>query len=351
MNLKEFLSAIYAIAEEKKLDKEKVLEVAKEALAAAYKKQTQRKGQKIVCEIDLKSGKTKFFQVLSVIEDKEKENAEFCLQKEKQIFLSEAKKIKKDAKAGEEILIELPPIEEFGRIASQTGKQVFLQKLREIEKETLFEEWKKQEEKVVAGTVQKVDKQRVFVNLGDVIGIIKKEDQIPQEFYRPGQRLKAYVLKVERTSRGPEIFLSRSFPKFVSKLLELEVPEIAQGQVKIVAIAREPGVRTKVAVKSEAKEIDPVGAIIGYKGTRIKAVIDELGGEKIDVVLFSESAQDFIKNAFSPAKIKEVKIEKNTASCFVTKDQASLAIGKDGINVKLVSKLTGFKIDIKEVEE
>ncbi len=350
MNLKELLGAVYSIAEERKLDKEKVLEAAKEALAAAYKKQTQRKGQKIVCDIDLKSGKTTFFQVLQVVAEKEKENPEFKFNEQRHIFLEDAKKIKPDVNPNEEILIELPPLETFGRIASQTGKQVFLQQLREIEKNTLWEEWKDKEEKIVSGAVQKVEKNKVYVQLGNVLGILKKEDQIPNEFYRIGQRLKAYVIKVEKTPKGPEIYLSRSFPKFVSKLFELEVPEIARGEVKIVAIAREPGVRTKIAVKSEVKEVDPVGALVGYKGMRIKNVIDELGGEKIDVILYSEDPKEFIKNAFAPAQIKEVSIEKNTATCAVEKSQVSLAIGKDGLNVKLVSKLTGYKIDIKEIQ-
>lgn len=351
MNLKEFLSAIYQIAEERGLEKEKVLEAASEALAGAYKKETQRKGQKVISKIDLETGKIEFFQMLKVIDDKEKENPDFKFQPEKQIFLSEAKKIKENVKVGEEILLELPKIETFGRIASQTAKQILLQRLKEIEKATLYEELKQQEGKVVSGIVQKIEKGNVFLQVGKVLGVIRKEDQIPQEYYRPGQRLKAYVLRVEKNPKGVEVFLSRSFPKFVSKLFEIEVPEILHNQVKIVSIAREPGSRTKIAVKSEVKEIDPVGALIGPKGMRIQMVIEELGGEKIDVVLYSDDPKEYIKNALFPAKILDVQFKnENTAVCLVEKNQVSLAIGKNGQNVRLASKLTGYQIDVKEIE-
>lgn len=351
MNIKEFLSAIYQIAEERALEKEKVLEAAAEALAGAYKKETQRKRQKIVARIDLEKGKIKFFQALSVIEDKEKENPEFKFQPEKEIFLSEAKKIKKDVRLGEEILVKLPEVESFGRIASQAGKQILFQRLREIEKNTLYDEFKDQEGKIVSGIVQKLERGNVYLQIGKVLGVIRKEEQIPYEYYRPGRRLKAYVLRVEKTSRGVELFLSRSFPKFVSKLFEIEVPEILHGQVEIVSIAREAGFRTKIAVKTNVKEIDPVGALIGPKGMRIQMVIEELGGEKIDVVLYSDDPGEYIKNALSPAKILDIQFpNENTALCLVEKSQVSLAIGKNGQNVRLASKLTGYQIDIKEIE-
>lgn len=349
MDLKEIKKIILQIAKERQIPKEKVFESFKEAISSAFKKEMGKKGQKIECDFNLETGEMKFWKVLLVVGENEVKEGKIKFNPEKHILLSEAKKIRSDAKEGQEIQVEIKEKpKEFGRIASQTAKQVLLQKIREVEKETVFEEFKKKEGEIVSGIVQKVEPKVVIFDLGRAIGFLPKSEQIPNEFYRPGQRLKAFVLKVEKKSKGPEIWLSRAYPKFVSKLFELEVPEISQGIVKIVSIAREPGSRTKIAVTSLAKEVDAVGACVGQRGTRVQAVIGELGGEKIDIIEYSENPEKYIANSLSPAKVLEVKIlPKNQALAIVSDDQLSLAIGRDGQNVRLAAKLTNWRIDVK----
>jgi N utilization substance protein A len=263
-------------------------------------------------------------------------------------MIADAKKDFPKIKVGEEIEIPLVSKQDYGRIAAQTAKQVILQKIREAEKETISSEYRSKEGEIVSGIVQRIEGHTVFVDIGKTLGILNRDEQIPGEFYRPGQRLKLYIMKVEDTPKGSVVMLSRAYPKLISKLFELEVPEIASGTVVIKAIAREPGFRTKIAVVSNEQGVDPIGACVGQRGTRIMAVINELGGEKIDVTAWEEKPEKFIANALSPAKIVEVKTEdKNTATVFVPEDQLSLAIGKDGRNVRLAAQLTGWKIDIK----
>ena len=270
---------------------------------------------------------------------------------ERHIMLKEAKKIKSKIKAEEELEIPLKAKEDYGRIAAQTAKQVILQKIREAERETIFDEYKSKEGEIVSGIIQRIEGRNIFVDIGKTLGILSKEEQIFTEFYKSGQRLKFYILKVEDTPRGPAVFLSRTYPKLVSKLFELEVPEIAQGQVVIKSIAREPGARSKIAVESTEESIDPIGSAVGQRGTRVMAVINELGGEKIDIIEYSEKPEEFIANSLSPAKVLEVKImPKGKAICLVPEDQLSLAIGKEGQNVRLAAKLTGWKIDVRSSE-
>ncbi len=253
---------------------------------------------------------------------------------------------------GEEISIEVEPPQDFGRISAQTAKQVFLQRLRETEKEVIFQEFKEKEGKIVSGIVQKVGEKTVYFDLGGVSGILPKSEQIPNEFYPLGQRMRLYVLQVKQTPKGPEILLSRKHPKILSRLLELEVPEIAQGQIEIKACAREPGSRSKVAVQSKVEGLDPVGACVGQRGTRIQAVMQELGGEKIDIIAYSDDPKEYIANSLSPAKVLKVEIlPKNVALALVSKDQLSLAIGRDGQNVRLAAKLTNWKIEVKAIED
>jgi N utilization substance protein A len=271
---------------------------------------------------------------------------------ERHILVTEAKKIDPKIKVGEELIIPLKEKEDYGRIAAQTAKQVILQKIKEAERETVFQEYKKKEGEIVSGIVQRVEPKMVYLNIGKTLGILPKEEQVQGEFYRPGQRLRAYILKVEETSKGPMIILSRAYPKLVSKLFELEVPEIQANQVEIKSIAREAGSRTKIAVFSKAEGIDAIGAMVGQRGTRVQAVINELGGEKIDIIQYSEKPEEYIANSLSPAKVLEVKIlPKNKALAIVAEDQLSLAIGKDGQNVRLAAKLTGWKIDVRSKEE
>jgi len=384
MDLKSFTSAIAQIAEERGILPEKVIETIEMAIAAAYKKEYGKKGQMIKCKLDSESGEAEFWLVKLVVDEsmiyseeeleklKEKKeekgpssakSSTFALRAsadksagkekirfnpEKHLMLEEAKKIKPKIKVGEELEVSLKPEKDYGRIAAQTAKQVILQKIKETERETIFEEYKTKEGEIVSGIVQRIEGRNVFLDIGRAIGILTKEEQVPGEFYRPGQRLKVYIVKVEQTSKGPVIFLSRAYPKLISKLFELEVPEISSGAVVIRSIAREAGFRTKIAVESKMEGVDPIGSAVGQRGTRVQAVINELGGEKIDIIEYSDDPEKYIANSLSPAKVLEVKrLPKNKALVIVPEDQLSLAIGKEGQNVRLAAKLTGWKIDVK----
>ncbi|OIO43722.1 MAG: transcription termination factor NusA [Parcubacteria group bacterium CG1_02_36_42] len=374
MDFKSFASAIAQIAEEKGIAPEKVIESLEQALAAAYKKDYGKKGQKILAKFNSKTGELRFWQVKLVVDqsmiysDKELEKMEDKEEKisleeieaekkvrfnpEKHIPLEEAKKIKPDIKPGEEFVIGLTPKKDYGRIAAQTAKQVILQKIREAERESVLGEFKSKEGEIISGIIQRVEMRNIFLDLGKTLGVLPRDEQVPGEFYRPGQRLKVFILKVEETPKGPLILLSRAYPKLVSKLFELEVPEVAADQVEIKSIAREPGSRTKLAVSSKVTGVDPIGSMVGQRGTRVMAVINELGGEKIDIVEYSEEPEKYIANAISPAKVSEVKImPKNKALVLVPEDQLSLAIGRDGQNVRLAAKLTGWKIDVRPAEK
>ena len=376
MDIKSFKGALAQIAEERGISPEKVIETIEAAIATAYKKDYGEKGQKIKAKFNSVSGDVQFWQIKLVVDnsmlytDEEieemKENKiipqdearageeppkKYVFNEEKHIMLIDAKKDFPKIKAGEEIEIPLISKQDYGRIAAQTAKQVILQKIREAEKETISSEYRSKEGEIVSGIVQRVEGHTVFVDIGKTLGILNREEQIPGEFYRPSQRLKLYIMKVEDTPKGSVVMLSRAYPKLISKLFELEVPEIASGSVVIKAIAREPGFRTKIAVTSNEQGVDPIGACVGQRGTRIMAVINELGGEKIDVIEWQDKPEKFITNALAPAKVVNVEVEeKNTATVFVPEDQLSLAIGKDGRNVRLAAQLTGWKIDIKTVE-
>ena len=374
MDIKNFTSAVMQIAEEKDIPSEKIIEIAEAAIAAAYRKEYNKKGQIIRAKLNLKSGKVKFWQIKLVvnkamilseeeIEKIKKEKKEGKIQEDKKeerkiyfnpdrhIMLEEAKKIKKDIKVGEELEIPLETKTEYGRIASQAAKQVILQKIREAEREMIFSDFKSKEGEIISGIIQQIEHKNIFVDLGKVTGILTRQEQIPRENYQIGQRFKFYILRTEQTSKGPIVFLSRSYPKFISKLFELEVPEISSGQVLIKSVAREPGFRSKIAVMSQEEGLDPIGSAIGQKGTRVMTVINELGGEKIDIIEYSEDPEKFIANSLAPAKVTEIKImPKNIALVIVPEDQLSLAIGKEGQNVRLAAKLTGWKIDVRGEE-
>jgi N utilization substance protein A len=352
MELKEIKAAISQIAEERGIPFEKVVETFEQALASAYKKEYGKKGQQIKSKIDLETGEVKFWQIKTVVDENDVKEGKIKFNPDKHIFLEEAKRIKPDIKVGDELIIPLETKIDYGRIAAQTAKQVILQKLKETERELIFQEYKSKEGQIVSGIVQRVEPKAVYLNIGKTLGILPKEEQVQGEFYKPGQRLRVYILKVEQTPKGPSVILSRSHPKLVSRLFELEVPEIQSGQVEIKSIAREAGSRTKIAVISKVKEIDAIGAMVGHRGTRVGAVINELGGEKIDIVLYSEKPEEYIANALSPAKVLEVRIlPKNKALAIVPDDQLSLAIGRDGQNVRLAAKLTNWKIDVKSKSE
>lgn len=367
MDLKKFRLSISQLAEEKEIPEEKVIEIIDEAIAAAYKKDYGKKGQKIEAKMDPRTGDLRFWQIKEVVDEdmilseqeigklkdgKELKQKKIRFNPDRHILIEKAKKIDLDVEVGDKLKISLETRQDYGRIAAQTAKQVILQKLKEAEREMIHQEFKKKEGEIVSGTVQRIDEKRVYFDLGKTLGIMPKEEQISGEYYKIGQRFKLYLLRIEEGSRGPLIFLSRAFPKFVSKLFEIEVPEILAGQVEIISIAREPGFRTKVAVKSNSEDIDPIGSAIGQRGSRVSAVMSELGGEKIDIIKYSEKPEEYIANALSPAKVSSVKImPDNKAICDVSEDQFSLAIGKNGQNVRLAAKLTGWKIEVGLVEE
>lgn len=378
MDLKTLVSAIAQIAEEKGIPQDKVVETIETALAAAYKKEYGKRGQIVHAKLNPKTGKLKFWQVKLVVDEgmiyseqeleelrqkrergeiekeeeltksQEAEQKKVRFNPERHIMIEEARAINKDIKPGEELILDLEPKEDFGRIAAQTAKQVILQRIREAERESIIEEYRSREGQIVSGIVQRVEGPNVYFDVGKAIGILPREEQIPREFYRPGQRLRLYCLAVQETARDPLILLSRAYPKFLSKLFELEVPEISAKTVEIKSIAREAGSRSKVAVASTVEGVDPIGAMVGQRGTRVMAVINELGGEKIDIIEYSDDPEEYIAHALSPAKVLEVKIgPKNTALAIVPEDQLSLAIGKEGQNVRLAAKLTGWKIDVR----
>ena len=378
LDIKNFTAAIAQIAEEKGIPKDKVFETIETALAAAYKKDFGEKGQIVKAKLDPESGSVKFWQVKQVVTEEmiysEEELAEIQQKREKaapeggeprpdesgrvrfnpekHIMLAEAKKIKPDIKAGEDLETVLEAKEDYGRIAAQTAKQVILQRLKEAERDSVFSEFKSKEGEILSGIVQRVESMVVFMDIGKTLGIMPREEQIPGEFYRPGQRLKVYLLNVEENPRGPVIVVSRAYPKLLSKLFELEVPEVSSGAVVVKSVAREAGSRSKIAVVSTAEGVDPIGSMVGQRGTRVSAVINELGGEKIDIIQWDENPEQYVANALSPAKVLEVRVlPKNRALAVVARDQLSLAIGKEGQNVRLAAKLTGWKIDVRSPEQ
>ena len=365
MDLKQFASALGQISEEKGISPEKVLETIEIALAAAYKKEYGEKGQIVRAKFNPKTGDVKFSQIKIVVDqsmlkpegEEEKEisaepeeegEKKIRFNAERHIMLDEAKKTKKDIMVGDEIEFLLETHEDFGRIAAQTAKQVIVQRIREAEREAVWNEYKDKEGELASGIIQRIEPHNIFIDLGKTVAVFPGEEQVFGERYYVGTRMKFYILSVNSDPKGPGIVLSRSHPKMISRLFELEVPEIGAGTVEIKSIAREAGNRTKIAVTSNEEGIDPIGSCIGQKGTRVAAVISEIGGEKIDIIEWSEDPDVFVSNAMSPAKV--IKIEtaprRHTAKVFVPEDQLSLAIGKAGQNVRLAAKLTGWKIDV-----
>lgn len=375
--LGEFGSAVMQIADEKSLSKERVLEVVEAALAAAYKKDYGKKGQVIKARFDEVSKQTDFFLIKEVVDETTREFVEEVEEgeegapentreeyeveegklprynRERDITLEEAKAIKKSYKVGDMVEIQLESQDTFGRVAAQTAKQVIIQRIREAERETMFEEYKEKEGQVVNGIVQRVEGRNVFVDLGKSVGILFPSEQIEGENYRVGQHLKVFLVRVESDTKGPGLLLSRTHPSMVEHLFTLEVPEIFTGTVQIKAISREAGSRTKIAVATSEEGVDPIGSCVGQKGTRVQSIIDELGGEKIDIIEWSDDAMKFISAALSPAKVLGVELFEDEMRAVVTvpHDQLSLAIGKRGQNVRLAAKLTGWKLDVTSKDE
>lgn len=340
-----FIAAINQIADEKGLDQDVILETVEAALAAAYRKDYGNPHQVIRAELNAETMEMKMFQVYTVVED------ELFEDEHSQKTLEEAQKMRKEAAIGEEVEIELPVHTDFGRIAAQTAKQVIIQRIREAEREMLYAEFKDKEGQLLNGNVQQVEGDIVIINLGRINALLLPTGQIPSERYYVGQRLKVYVQGVEETAKGPKVVVSRTDAGLIAALFSLEVPEIASGTVEIKAISREAGARTKMAVTSNQDGLDPVGSCVGQRGTRVQAVLAEIGDEKIDIILWDEDDKKFIANALSPAKIQEISLDEATRKAVVSvdEDQLSLAIGRGGQNVRLASKLSGWSIDIEKI--
>ena len=379
--------AIRQICDEKGLAYESVLSAIQSALAAAYRKDFGNKNQNIEAEFNPASGLTRVFDVKTVVEDidpavleqaeaERKARAEELAKRfieararreaiplvsteedlgprfnsKTEMMLAEAKTLKEDAKIGEVLRTELPQPGAFGRMAAMTAKQVIMQKLREAEREIVFNEFKQYEGQVLNAIVQRREGRLVLIDLGRTTGVLRPEDQIPSERYNQGSHIKVFVRQVTLTTRGPEILLSRTADELVGKLFEVEIPEIGEKNVEIKAIAREAGSRSKVAVWTTDAQIDPIGACIGQRGSRIQTLISELGGEKVDIIEWSEDQASFITHALSPAKVTRVELNEaeKSAVVLVVEDQLSLAIGKGGQNVRLAAKLTGWKLNIAD---
>jgi len=342
----ELFLALTQLAAERNLPQSIVVSAVKEALASAYRKDPAAKGQDILVEVDSETGDVIVKTILNV---KEKDEIEDPLS---EISEEEAKKINKDLRVGDFIetgFMEYNP----GRIAAQTAKQVVLQKLREAERDLVFGKFADKKGQVIIGTIQRIDSRNIFVDIGRANALMPPSEQTSYEKYRVGQQLKFFVTEVQRTARGPEIIVSRTHPELLRKLFESEVPEISAGVVEIKALSREAGARSKVAVSSEDDDVDAVGACVGLRGIRIQNVVNELLGEKIDVVDWSEDPKVLITNSLSPATVSNVSINPDDSSATVTvpKKQLSLAIGKEGQNARLAAKLTLWKIDVQAEEE
>lgn len=382
--------AIRQICDEKGLSYEAVIETIETALAAAYRKDFGEKNQNVEVEFDAETAGVRAFDVKTVVEDipeeelektEEERKAKVAEREEKlaelkeakaeippeleepieiegptfnpktEIMLNAAKEIDPDIGVDQVLRQELEVPGEFGRMAAMTAKQVITQKLREAEREVLYSEYKEMEKEVITGTVQRREGRVILVDLGRVTGVVRPEDQVQTERYNSGDRLKFYVRQVALTTKGPEILLSRTSEELVQRMFELEIPEIAEGDVEIKTISREAGSRSKVAVWTGDDGIDPIGACIGQRGTRIQTIIQELGGEKIDVIEWSEDPEEFISNSLAPAKVKSIELkeeDERSAIVSVDADQLSLAIGKGGQNVRLAARLTDWKINVLE---
>ncbi len=364
LDLKTMKSALEQLEQERKIPREKIIDAIEQALAAAYKKDYGKKGQIVRATIDIETGKMEFFQVKIVVDEslvrmtteEEDEDVEIDendtrvrFNEEHHILIEDAKKIKSDAKLEEEIIFPLESKEDYGRIAAQTAKQVIIQKIREAERGAIIDEYGSKEGEIINGFVQKVERGIVYIDFNRATGIMLPEEQIPGEFYRRGDRIRAYLYSVEETPRGVNLKLSRTHPQFIEGLFAMEAPEIAGGVVEIKSIAREAGARSKIAVYSNDEHVDPVGSCVGQKGVRVTTVMSELAGEKIDIIPWSADPETYIASALSPAKVLGIEIseEDHKASVEVAGDQLSLAIGKGGQNVRLAAKLTGWRIDIK----
>ncbi|MCI1986959.1 MAG: transcription termination factor NusA [Lactobacillus sp.] len=342
---KEMIEALDALEQEKGVKKAVVIEALEQALASAYKR-NYNQAQNVEVTFDQDKGDIHVFAVKEVTEE--------VFDSRLEVSLKEALTINRAYEIGDEIRFEVTP-KNFGRIAAQTAKQVIMQRVREAERSIVYDEYSQYEEEIMTGVVERRDNKFIYVNLGKIEAVLGKQDQMPNEHYEAHDRIKVFVTKVENTTKGPQVFVSRTNPGLVKRLFEQEVPEVFDGVVEIAGIAREAGDRTKIAVRSTNDSVDPVGTTVGPKGARVQAVVNELSGENMDVVQWEEDPVDYIANALNPAQVIAVQFndEDNDRSCtvIVPDYQLSLAIGKKGQNARLAAKLTGYKIDIKPESE
>ncbi|MGX7023391.1 transcription termination factor NusA [Vagococcus hydrophili] len=340
---KEMLGALDALEREKGISKAIVIEALEAAMISAYKRHYGQ-AQNVEVEFNDKKGDVHIYSVKEVTEE--------VMDSQLEVSLEEAQKVNQAYEIGDMIRFEVTP-KDFGRIAAQTAKQVILQRVREAERSIIYNEFSAYENEIMQGIVERQDNRYIYVNLGKIEAVLSKHDQIPNEVYQPHDRIKVYIHKVENTSKGPQVYVSRSHPDLLKRLFEQEIPEVYDGEVEIVSIAREAGDRAKVAVKAENKDIDPVGTCVGPKGQRVQSIVNELKGENMDIVEWNEDPAIFISNALNPAQVVNVIFDASQRACTVVVPdfQLSLAIGKRGQNARLAAKLTGFKIDIKPESE
>ena len=337
---KEFIQAIEDLEKERHISKDILIEAIESALVSAYKK-NYGTSQNVRVDINQETGDINVYMRMDVVEEIEDELT--------QLSLEEAREIDPRYEVGDIVEYQVTP-RDFGRIAAQTAKQVVVQRIREAERGMIFDDFITRQGEIVTGTVQRISNETLFVNIGRTEGILSANEQVPGERYQVNDRLKVYIMDVKKTNKGPQVFLSRSHPGLVKRLFELEVPEIEDGTVEIRGIAREAGSRTKMAVYTEFENVDPVGSCVGTRGARVQAIVDELHGEKIDIIPWSEDPEQLISNVLSPAKVEKVIIdegEEKIATVVVPDYQLSLAIGKEGQNVRLAARVSGWKIDIK----
>jgi transcription termination/antitermination protein NusA len=335
---------IEQVSKEKGIDRQVIVDALKDAMLSAAKR-TYGPEKKIEAQWNAEIGEVELFEIRTVVDQ--------IQDSENEVTLAEARRsIDPEAEVGDELLAKLPP-EKFGRIAAQAAKQNIIQRVRDAERDSIFKEFKTRKGELATGTVQRFEKKNIIVNLGRADAILPEKEQIPRERYRPQDRIRAYVLEVDMTSKGPQIVLSRTHPGFLKKAFEQEVPEIYEGIVEIKAVAREPGGRAKIAVASNDSDVDPVGACVGMKGTRVQAVVQELRGEKIDIVPWTPDPAEFVCRALAPAKVAKIIMDEDDRGMevIVPDDQLSLAIGKKGQNVRLASRLTGWKLDVRSEAE
>jgi N utilization substance protein A len=381
-DLKVINSVLEEMENERGISRQRMLAAIEEALATAYRKEFGARGQLVTCHFDIETGTTNFNQIKIVVDadmlkpepeldeegnpieieepapekdadGNEIEDSRVRFDEAKHIMIDTARLIKKDVELGEELIFPLEPKDDFGRIAAQTAKQVIMQKVREAEKESALAEFGQKAGDIIVGHVQRFERGNLYVDLGRVTAVMPYEEQIPGERFKPGERIRAILLEVDETSRSVYIRLSRAHPSFLVELFRIEVPELQNGALEIKAVAREAGARTKIAVHAADEHIDPVGSLVGQRGSRVSTVMSELGGEKIDIIEWSGVPEEFIEDSLSPAQVLDVYIEQEPAEgerghaiAEVAPDQQSLAIGRGGQNVRLAAKLTGWKIDI-----